>query len=492
MASLVVRVRSGFVWSVLSSSALRLSALVTGIYLAHVLAPEEFGVFAIAATVQTVVMTVAELGLAADLVRHGRFAERGPTIATISVVSSAALTAGVWFAAPALASAMGSADATPVIRVMSLTLLLAGAAVVPYAKLQRELRQRALFGIEAVAFVISTGLTIGLAVAGWGPMAIAVGRLVSMVAVVVLEFAVTKTRPRLGWNRSVASSGLRFSVPLAAAGLLSLTVLSIDNVLVGRLMGVGALGLYTLAFNVASWPSSVIGMAVRAVAMPAFSQRSEGLGKPDDRALVRATELTWAITAPVSTALGILAVPLVAILYGPRWEQAAPALALLAVLGAIRIVTDVWVAFLTASGRSSLLLGCQALWLAALVPAMWWGINSHGLVGAGLAHITVAVVVVVPLYLLALRRSGVPSRAVIRPMLVPLAAAVPAAIAGIVVVNVAPNHWVQLFGGGAAIGIVYTAIAGRWITARIPVGLIPGQRHSRAERSAQSVLSQGA
>ena len=81
-APLGTQVRSGLLWSALNNATLRLGTLITGTVLARILDPETFGVFAVAATVQGILMTVSELGLAADLVRRGRFDERGPTIAT--------------------------------------------------------------------------------------------------------------------------------------------------------------------------------------------------------------------------------------------------------------------------------------------------------------------------------------------------------------------------------------------------------------------------
>lgn len=470
---LAARVRAGVMWSALSNLTLRMGTLVTGIFLARILTPEAFGVFAIALTVQAVLMTVSELGLAADLVRHGRFAERGPTIATVALVSSGALTIGVWLGAPSIAGFLGSTDATSVVRVMSLTLLLAGIAVVPYARLQRDLRQKDLFRIEVVAFVISTGLSIGLAVLGWGAMAIAVGRLCAMVAVVVLEYAVTRTTPRFGWNSSVASSGLRFGLPLSLAGLLSLTLLSVDNAMVGRLEGATILGLYALAFNVSSWPSSVIGTAIRAVAMPAFAQQSDHAGRIDPVMLVRSSALAWAIAVPVSTALGILAAPVVSLLYGHQWDRAATVLTWLAALGALRILVDVWVAYLTASGRSGLLLACQGIWLAALFPTMWWSIGRHGLEGAGAAHLAVGLVVVVPAFLVALRLSGVRVGAFARPLLLPVLAALPAGAAGLIAVRTASEPWMQVLAGGTTIAGVYTVLLGRWALGLLPAGSTP-------------------
>ncbi len=78
-------------------------------------------------------------------------------------------------AAP-VADALGGPEATPVIQVMSATILLAGIGVVPYAKLQRNFQQNRLFAIDATSFVIATVLTIALAAGGHGAMSLAIGR----------------------------------------------------------------------------------------------------------------------------------------------------------------------------------------------------------------------------------------------------------------------------------------------------------------------------
>ena len=62
-------VRRGLVWSSINSALLRLGSLLLGIVLARLLAPDEFGIYAIALTVQSVLITLADLGMSVDLVR---------------------------------------------------------------------------------------------------------------------------------------------------------------------------------------------------------------------------------------------------------------------------------------------------------------------------------------------------------------------------------------------------------------------------------------
>ena len=168
---------------------------------------------------------------------------------------------------------MGAPEAAPVIQLMALTLPLAGLTVVPYAHLQREFMQSRLFAIDAVNFTLGTTVTLVLALDGHGPLSLAIGRVVGQVASTLLQFGVTRQPLSVGWRSDVAVSGIRFGLPLAFAGLLSWTLLNIDTMVVGSVAGATALGFYVLAFNVSSWPSSVVGTAVKAVAFPAFAQR---------------------------------------------------------------------------------------------------------------------------------------------------------------------------------------------------------------------------
>jgi lipopolysaccharide exporter len=454
------RIRRGFVWSALGNASLRLASLVTGIVLARLLAPEDFGVYAVALMVQSILINLAELGLAADLVRHGDLVGRGPTITAVALVTSTLLALLMWTTAGVVAGAMGAPDAAGAIRVMALTIPLAGLTVVPYAQLQREFRQSRLFTIDVSNMALSTTLTILLAVGGWGAMALAVGRLAGQVLATGMQFGATRQRLRLGWRPEVARTGIRFGLPLALAGLLAWTLLNVDTVLVGRYAGVTALGFYVLAFNISSWPTSVIGTAVRAVAFPAFSQRSLESGERDTAGAVRATSLVWGAAVPVAASLALLAAPVVELLYGSRWLSAAPVLTALAVFGALRVLFDLWVAYFTACGAAATLLTTQLAWLATLVPAMWFAVRDGDIERAGWAHAVVAVAIMLPVHLWRMSGCGVPTRALVRVLVPALVAIAPAALAGRWAAQLAEPAVAQLLLGGGALCATYAALLG--------------------------------
>ncbi|MFI7607401.1 oligosaccharide flippase family protein [Micromonospora sp. NPDC049366] len=459
------KVRRGLAWGTIGSLALRLGNFGLGVVMARLLAPEEFGVFAVALTIQVILTALVELGMTSDLVRHGSIAERGPTAATIAVVVSVCLAGATSALAGPLASAMGSADAAPVVRVMSLTLVLVGLATVPYAVIQRDFRQSAQFAVDGAGLVVSVVLTPLLAVLGFGAMSLALARVASQGVSTVIQFVVARTWPRFGFRREIAGSLVRFGLPLASANLLSWMVMNAPFAVVGRTGGALMLGFYVLAFNMASWPMLTLGQAIRVVALPGFAQITDVRRRAD--ALPRAIGLSWSVALLVGVGLSTLASVVIPLIYGDRWLPAAQALGGLAFFGSLRIVLDLVTTYLIAVGATRAVLVIQAVWLVVLVPAMAIGISGWGLAGAGWAHVVIGVLVVLPAYAIALRPHGLQLGAALRNLAVPLLAGVPATAAGLLAVDLVHDRLLALLIGGSVTTVVYAALLVRWARRRL-------------------------
>lgn len=477
--ALGARVRRGLAWSALSTVTLRVGGFLVGIVLARVLGPSEFGVYAVALTVQAVLVTLADLGLSADLIRSHEPERLAPTVGLLSLVAGGVLTAGMVATAPLVATAMGSPQSAPVVAVLSTTLLLAGAGVVPYAALQRAFEQKKIFAIAVVDFVVGTAVTLGLLAAGWGAMALAVGRVAAQLVTLVLQFALTRTRPRFGLDRAVLRPTLLFGLPVAGANLLSWALLNVDNVVVARLLGSTALGFYVLAFNISNWPMSAIGQVVRSVALPAFAvqgraRTDQGRSAGDD--LSPAAGLAAAAALPAGALLAALATPVVRVVYGDVWRPSVPVLAALGLFGAMRVLFDLFASYLLARGRSRAVLLVQVVWFVALVVGVVVGARGWGIAGAGWAHLVVALVVVLPAYVWALRGAGVPWRPLGRALVRPASTSALAGVAAGGLAHLVSTPAVSLVVGCVVGGAVYAALTLRWFR-----GAVAGLRRGSAE-----------
>lgn len=447
-------------WGGLSTILLRLSNMLLGIVLARLLSPREFGVYAVALAVQGILITITDLGLSADLVRAKDPKRREPTVATLSLITSVSLALLMVAAAVPVATALGSADAAPVIAVLGGTVAVAGLGVVPFARLQRGFRQKAIFATSLVDFSVGTAVTLVLVLLGWGPMALAVGRVVAQPCATALQFVLAQCRPRFGIDRTVVRSALAYGLPLAGANLVSIALLSVDKVVVARTAGEIPLGYYVLAFNVASWPMTAIGQTVRPVALAAFSHLDRA-GSTSGHGLPGALRPTLAIAAPAAAVLAVASVPLVEVLYGERWLAAAPVLAALAAFGALRVAFDLFATFLMARGATRPVLWIQIAWLVALVPAMIFGMRWGGLPGAAWAHVAVGLAVVLPAYLWAGSRAGAPWRPVVASTLPGIAIAAVVLLAAGLAVRLIDVPAIALIAAGLVGGLVTVALVGR-------------------------------
>jgi lipopolysaccharide exporter len=453
------QVRHGLAWSSINSLVLKLGTFAIGIVLARLLAPEQFGVFAVALTVQLVLMSLADLGMTADLVRSPDPARLAPTVATLGLSTGAILTTTLVLSAQGLADLLGSPGAGPVIAVMATSLLLAGAGVVPYAALQRRFAQKALFMISLADFAVSSVLTVLLVFAGFGVMALALGRLAAQLVTLILQFVLSGERVRPGFNRQVAPEVLAFGLPVAGANVLSWALLNLDNVVISRLAGPVALGFYFLAFNISNWPMSALGQVVRSVSIPTFARVASGRS---DKSLSAVLGPVWAVSLLAGLMLALLSSPLIELVYGNRWLPAAAILAWLGIFGALRTLFDLSASYLLARGAARATLAVQAAWITGLLPAVVLGMLFAGTTAVAVAHVVIGVLVVCPAYAVALHRAGADIRSLVPKIWPPLAAAVPAAAVSVGVMGLTAAPWAALLAGGAAGTCLYVLLLMRW------------------------------
>jgi lipopolysaccharide exporter len=452
-------VRSGLKWSAANSLVLRLCSLLLGILLARILTPEEFGTFAVALTVQTLVMSLGDLGLGTQLIRTRDFEGSAPTIAALGALSGLALAGAMVAFSPWIATVMGSPDSAAAIAVLGVTVAFGGLGVVPFALIQREIRQRLLLLITAADFLVSTSVTLTLVlIADQGALGLAIGRLAGQTTATLLMFLLTKRRPTYAWDPSQMVTAARFGLPIAGANVLSWATLGLPTAVIARDAGAAQLGLYVLAFNVSSWPMTALGQAVRSVALPGFSRTLDG-----DQVIVlrRSLRLTWTVALPVGVALAVLAEPLILTLYGAPWRGAWTVLAVLGVFGSLRVAFDMFASFLLAHGQPRRIFVVQTTWFAMLLPALLVGVRFGGILGAALAQLFVVVLVALPLYLQGLRRVGISLRVIARPLVRPTLATSAAAAAGWAVTVVTPAPAIDLVVGGLVGAVVYAGVMHR-------------------------------
>lgn len=459
--SLVRRAGTGALWAAAGNIAVRLAGIAVTAVIARILSPADFGVFAVALAVHVVVGSLAELGMGSAVARSALEPEDiAPTVTSLSIGVSLLLGVVMVASAGVVAALLGVPAAAEPIRVLSICLMLTGVFAVPGAQLTREFRQDRIFLAAAAGFVPANALLVVLALDGGGATSFAWSRVLGQIVTGAVMVASLRRRYRPGWRPAAAVPLLLFGLPLALANLVNWSLLNADYVIIGRLLTETEVGVYMVAFTVASWSTTVLSSVLNGVVVPTFGRVLEDRERLS-AALCSALRLVALVAAPVCVVTAVLAGPLVETVFGTTWRGAAPVLAVLAVYGALFSVSLLFANVLVAAGATSRLLGIQLVWVAVLVPGMVVGVHVDGLVGVAWAHVASIALVAVPLYVMAVRRvTGVRMHGLLAAAGRPLVAAVLAGALAFAVTRLEDVAWVSLLlGGGLAVG-GYLALTG--------------------------------
>ncbi len=157
-----------------------------------------------------------------------------------------------------------------------------------------------------------------------------------------------------------------------------------------------------------------------------FSRLAEGEDEHGSltRGLRRSAPPLITLILPITILIAILAPQLVHVLYGSKWDPAAPALRFLMILMACRVLVSFAFDILTSAGATRSTLWLNLGWAIILIPALYFGTNHDGIRGTAISHAIVGTLVALPAAIFLLERVRVRVREVLPDLVRP-------AIAGI-------------------------------------------------------------
>lgn len=450
----------GLRWSLLGNLGIKLGSFGIGLVLARLLSPVDFGVYAVALAATAVLMHVNDFGMiAAGVQWRGKFEEMAPTGSAIAVVFSVLVYGVVWLFAPAFTALAGTPEAAPVVRLLTVVIVVDGITAMRVAALQRRFAQDRLTIAIMAGWVANAALAVPLAIAGAGAYSFAGGQVLGSIVTGVLVFKMGRLRVILAFDKAIAAKLLKFGIPLAASLGVEAVLLNADFVIIGNALGAAAVGYYLLAFNVSSWVPGLIGTAVRFVSIAGFSRLAEHDPKALAEGVRRSVPLLVAAILPIAVVMATLATPLINLLYGDQWGPSAGVLRILAVLMVVRMLTSFAFDILTSVGATKATLWVNLAWAAALLPALWIGTQLDGIEGAAVAHSVIALLVALPLALLALHRQRISLVRTLPRLVRPV---IGAALSAAVILSLGPlissGSFVQLTVAGGAGCLVFLLV----------------------------------
>lgn len=385
-ADLDRRIVRGSAWVGLSYGGGHVASLLAVLVLARLLEPSAFGLVAIAWAFMMVAAQLQGAGVSTALVyRRLPLEDAAGSAFVFSLACGLVLYAATFAAAPLVARAFDTPELTAVLRVLALVLVLRGLGAAPYALLERRMDFRARGKCEVAGALAQMAVSISFAIAGAGVWSLVLGSLAAACVHGTIAWLVAPFRPDPRRASVVMIRDLvRYGRFVSGANLVNLLTTTLDNLVVGRVLGPAALGLYSVAYRLADAPSTVMAHIAGGPMLAVFSLLQDDVARAR-RAFVHQLQRVALLALPASVVLAVAAEPIVLGLLGERWAGAVTALRILAVYGLIKSFTAPSGDVFNGSGRPQVALVVGLVEVVVLFGALLVLVPRHGVKGAAAA-----------------------------------------------------------------------------------------------------------
>ena len=483
-------IRRSVKWNVIGMGISKSISILAKLVLARLLVPEYFGFVGMVLVFTQIAKIAADMGLKHALIQRKRDAASRLLLDSafwmLLLIALALILAMEVVGAPLIVWFYGEPRLAEIVMAMSLGILIQNLSVVPEARLSRTMRfkQVAISEFSGTAVGCIAGVT--LALLGAGVWSLVSQTLISAAVTTVGLYISAGWLPRFRFSvRTLLGVKDYSSYTLGSRSLIYLQQ-NLDYLLLGKLMGAYAVGIYAIAFLVTETLRAQIYWIVGKVVFPVYSRLL------DQKANIRTIYLgtiryMTATMFPFAMLLILYAGDAIPALFTERWAGAVDPIRILAVASMVSASAGTPGEVLRGVGKPKLDFGVNLkVTLFVAVPALWIGIEWLGLPGAALAvlfHYLVSRL----LFHIAIRREiGLTERellAAIRPAFLGAMAMI---LCKVLLTDV---HWVA---AGAASLVVYAAIVFPAVKSGLKPRRGPGSdladRRSSSRRSTVVIL----
>lgn len=415
--SLTGQALSGTAWSALATAGKQLLTLASIATVARMLGPDAYGVMGMAALVIIFINNFRDLGTASAVIQKPTVTPRLlSSLFWLNVALGLLMSVVVVASASAVAAFFKTPELKAVLRVLSVSFFLASCGVVHSALLNRRMNFRALAAVDLITSSITYLVALICALRGLGVWSLVFANVANSLASTLGYWLVGRFRPAFSFEVAEIRSIARFSSNLSAFGVVNYACRNADNLVVGKVLGSAALGLYAMAYNMMLTPLQNVSSVIAQVLFPAFSRIQED----DERfrhAYIRGCMLIGLITFPAMAGLAVVADPAIRAFLGSKWLGAIPIFRILAPVGLAQSLQTTTGIIYQAKGRTDWMFRWSLAVLAVTLTAFLVGVH-YGAMGVAAAYAGVFLgLLLVPGFVIPFRLIGLPFGHFVRALL---------------------------------------------------------------------------
>jgi O-antigen/teichoic acid export membrane protein len=383
-------------WTGAAQWAAQVFSWISTVYVARLLTPNDYGVFAMATIYTGFISLISEFGVGSAVIIMRDLGPRQlAELNTISLGAGLLCFAISFAAAPMFGWFFSSGQLPSVILVMSAGFVISAFKVVPDSVLQQELRFKLVACLDAVRSLVQAAATLIAALLGWSYWSFVAGYLFGTAVGTGLTLVFRRHRFRWPQFRVLKPAlGLSRNLLVVRVGWYLYT--NADFLIAGRVLGEAALGAYQLAWSISNIPADKLTGMVNRTSQAFFSavqRETESLR----RYLLALTQGLSLVAIPASVGMSLVADEFVSLVLGSKWQGAVLPLRFLAFYVAVRTVAPLISTVLNVRGNSGF-LARNSIIMSVLMPAGFYVGSRWGAAGIAAAWIVMYPICLAPLY----------------------------------------------------------------------------------------------
>lgn len=379
--SLKQKAASGMVWTALQKYSTMFIQFVSGIILARLLTPYDYGCIGMLAIFMVLAESFIDGGFGSALIQKKRPTQEDYSTIFWWNLSMAALMYTILFiCAPIISQFYNIPLLCDVLRVQGLVLFIYAFNIVQRNQLRKQLNFKVLSIITVSTSVIALFVTIILAYKGFGVWALVVQNLISAGIPAFVFWFIIKWRPVFTFSWESFRELFGFGFYMFLTHLLNSFSVRIQGLLIGKIYSPVTMGYYSKAHSTENMASSSISSIMTQVTYPLYAESQNNLNQLAN--MIKRVTMTIAyVTFPMLFILLLIAKPIFILLYSERWLASIPYFQVLCIAGMGVSLTSVNTQAIAAIGKSKLMFSWTLVKRTIGISALVGGLFLFGMKG---------------------------------------------------------------------------------------------------------------
>ena len=380
----------GAVWAVGTRWAIKLVGFLNTVIMARLILPSDYGIVAMATLFVGLIYAFTDVGAETAIVRiEDPSVDEIDSAWTLRLLQSLGVSVLMVLTAPLAASYFNEPRVLSVLLMLALFMAINGANNIGLTLAHKAFQFSMFFRVNVISKVISVAVTLisGLYFRDYRALVFGIGA--GYFSGVVLSYTMHPYRPK--FNTKKIKEIWHITKWLMVSSIGNFLLRRSDEVLASRIAGTSDFGIYHVGADLGRLPVSELGPAMMRAFLPVLSSL-QGDKERVNAAVLKTLSALNVLTLPVGFGVAAIALPLTHIILGEKWIDAAPFVAIYAVVSAVQFISSPLTTLLILEGHAK--IQSTAIWIefGAFIIAAYFLLPAYGLIGLALARMIASTV----------------------------------------------------------------------------------------------------